>query len=203
MKSLSILILVLIPTICWSQSGYESGYIVTLQNDTIYGMVKDRDLGMFHQLYRKIKFKPEKGRKKRYSAYNVLAYRVGHNEFISIWIHSIRDMALVQRYTSRPGLGTKQFVKVIYRGKLNYYHWEYVDGEEDVIEWVPLFQRDKSEDMVRVTQGIFGLKKKRLAEYFRDCPTLINEIQAGNLKDPIEIIQYFERNCGSRIFGQN
>ena len=47
---------------------------------------------------------------------------------------------------------------------------------------------------VRVTQGILGLKKKRLTEYFRDCPELIYKIENGELKDPVEIANFYNHN---------
>jgi hypothetical protein len=38
--------------------------------------------------------------------------------------------------------------------------------------------------MVRVTQGIFGLKKNLLVEYFNDCPALVKKIRSGDFKEP-------------------
>ncbi len=66
-----------------------------------------------------------------------------------------------------------------------------MDSESDNIDVVPLFKRSDESSLVRVTQGIFGLKKKKLSAYFEDCPRLVDKIVAGEIKDPVEIAYYY------------
>ncbi len=49
--------------------------------------------------------------------------------------------------------------------------------------------------MVRVTQGIFGLKKNLLVEYFNDCPALVKKIRSGEFKEPYYIAKFYNQQC--------
>jgi hypothetical protein len=156
-------------------------------------MVMDRKEEPFQELLGKIRFKPDHGRKKKFKPRDILAYGRGNEHFISIWIYS-EMIRFVNRYYSVPGKGEQHFVKVIHRGHLNYYHWEYEDGEFNHIDFVPLFKKENRPDMVRVTQGVLGLKKKRLAEYFEDCPELVRAVQRRMITTPQDVID-FHQSC--------
>ena len=60
--------------------------------------------------------------------------------------------------------------------------------------------------MVRVTQGILGLKRNRLVEYFWDCPDLVMAIEKKKLKEINEVYNfYLERSLkgsGRRLTAQ-
>ncbi len=61
----------------------------------------------------------------------------------------------------------KVFLKVIARDEgLTYYHWEYIDAESNYLDYIPLFYRDGFGEMVRVTQGILGIKRNKLSSLF-------------------------------------
>jgi predicted solute-binding protein len=47
--------------------------------------------------------------------------------------------------------------------------------------------------MVRVTQGILGLKKKRLKEYFHNCPNLLSAIDSRGLTTVQEVYDYYSK----------
>jgi hypothetical protein len=62
-------------------------------------------------------------------------------------------------------------LKVVSRVKdLTCYHWEYIDDDSHNLDYIRLFYRNGSNEMVRVTQGILGLKRNKLTRYFFDCP---------------------------------
>ena len=46
-----------------------------------------------------------------------------------------------------------------------------------------------------VTQGVLGLKRKRLIEYFGDCPELITAIEAKELKEILDVYYFYLENC--------
>jgi hypothetical protein len=101
-------------------------------------------------------------------------------------------MLLKETYISNPKQGRKVFLKVISNNSaLHYYHLEQVDGDNGFVDYVPLFKKQNSNELVRVTQGILGLKKKRLSEYFSDCPELVEKINNGELKTPTEILNFY------------
>ena len=70
-----------------------------------------------------------------------------------------------------------------------------MDDESSYLDYIPLFYRDSSGEMVRVTQGILGLKRKRLAEYFRDCPELVRAIENRELNEIDEVYYSYLEHC--------
>ena len=173
-----------------AQSGYYPGYVVTNKGDTLRGLTNDRREGSFARLHKKIKFKGKGIFTKRYSPNQIAAYAKSDMIFESKWIKHSRTL-LREEYESIRGQGNKVFMQVIASGYLSLYHWEYIDYESSIVEYVPLYQRTNENSFVRVTQGIFGLKKKRLGEYFSDCDELITLINEGKVKTPLEILYFY------------
>lgn len=172
-----------------AQKDFQNGYIVTNEKDTLVGLVKDRKEPPFGRLYDKVIFK--KGRKKKkYGPNDICAYKRGNNEFESLWIED-STYPFQGQYLSSPGTGTKCFLKVIAKGYLSYYHWEFEDLESDYIDAIGLFKRENEDSFARTSQGIFGLKKKYLAKYFKDCQDLVSKIEEGEIKDPEEIVIFY------------
>lgn len=197
MKSIITLIFIiaflLLPILVFGQKHYQSGYIITIKNDTITGSVKDRKPPPFGKLYKKIRFKGNKIIRKKYGAHQIAGYKQGNNQFESFWIDVSQNL-FKQNYKSIPNSGQKCFLKVIVKGYLTYYYWEFQDQESGYIDEIDLYKRIDEPSFVRVTQGILGLKKKRLAEYFQDCPGLVYKIESGELKDPVEIANFYNSN---------
>ena len=55
--------------------------------------------------------------------------------------------------------------------------------------------------MVRVTQGILGLKRERLMEYFGDCGVLVEALSNRNtLKEADEVYEFYLDNCLEQSF---
>ncbi len=179
----------MIPFFFLGQKDFQSGYVVTKENDTLIGLVRDRKEPPFGKLYKKIIFK--KGRKKKkFGPEEINAYKRGDNHFESLWIQD-NTYPFQGKYLSKPNYGSKEFLKVIEKGYLSYYHWEFEDSESDYIDAIGLYKREEEDSFARVSQGIFGLKKKYLAKYFRDYPDLVSKIEYGELKDPVEIVKIY------------
>ena len=179
----------MIPSFFFAQKDFQNGYIVTNENDTLIGLVKDRKEPPFGKLYDKVIFK--KGRKKKkYGPNDIIAYKRGYNEFESLWIQD-NAYPFQGKYLSDPNYGNKEFLKVIVKGYLSYYYWEFEDSESDYIDSIGLYKREDEDSFARVSQGIFGLKKKSLAKYFIDYPDLASKIEYGELKDPVEIVRIY------------
>ncbi len=181
------------------KKGYARGYIINSEGETVEGWVKDRSSGTFIDLYTQIRFKPDNARfKKKYSPAEILGYGVNHQHFESMPL--MEESAFFQfRYYLNESKA-RVFLKVVSRSDdLTYYHWEYVDGESNYLDYTPLFHRIGSEEMVRVTQGIFGLKRDRLIDYFRDCPELVQAIEEKQLKKIHEVFNFYVEKCASDI----
>lgn len=183
-------VLVIFNTEVSGQKGYESGYIITNSGDTISGIVKDRKPPPFGKIYKKIYFKAERSRKKKYGPHQIKGYKQGNRFFESMWLNVSYDF-FKEKYTSSPNVGEQQFLKLIVQGYLSFYQLEFEDQESDYVDAVDLYKRSDEASLVRVTQGIFGLKKKKLAAYFQDCPELVRKIETGEMKDPVEIAYFY------------
>ena len=173
-----------------AQRGYEPGYVITQNLDTLHGLVKDRKEEPFAQIYKKIRFRGNGIFTKKYSPKKILGYKKGENEFESHWIE-VSTSFLTVEYLSRENLGKKHFLKVKQRGFLTYYQWEFLEYDSFVLQWVDLFKRRDEDYFVRVTQGVLGLKKKRLERYFEDCPELMEKIHNKELRRPAEIAGFY------------
>ena len=182
--------LLLLPVLVSGQKDYQTGYIITNKNDTLKGKVKDRKPPPFGKLYKKIRFKKNRLAKRKYGPNQISGYKQGENQFESLWI-DVSPNIFKKKYTSIPDFWEKSFMKVIVKGYLTYYHWEFQDYESDYIDEISLYKRYDEPYFARVTQVIFGLKKKRLAEYFQDCPELVYKIGNGELKEPLEIAIFY------------
>ena len=196
MKSITvpyiILAFLILPVWGFGQKYYENGYIIKNNNDTLIGLVKDRKSPPFGKLYKKIRFKNNRIFKRKYAPHKIIGYRQGVNQFESLGIDE-SHVFFKERYTIIPNSKEKCFLKVIVKGHLTYYQWEFEDQGSDYISTRDLYRRKDENSLVRVTQGIFGLKKKRLAEYFKDCPELVYKIENKEIKDPVEIAIFYNK----------
>ena len=191
------LILILSAFSLSAQKTFQPGYIVNNNNDTIYGSIRDRKDAPFAKIYNKIRFKNGKDFTKKYSPEKINGYKAGERLYESLWLDIKADF-LWSSYWSIPGVGEKRFVKVIIKDYLCFYQLEFLDPDSDKIEAIPLFKRQDENQLIRVTQGIFGLRKNSLRDYFNDCSELIERLDNGELKSPAEIVIYYNRNCGIR-----
>lgn len=176
-----------------AQKGYEKGYIVKNNNDTIHGKLKDRKAGNYQKLYKKVRFKKNGLFPKKYNPSKIQAYTINDSHFESKWMKQSGGL-FNERYTSIEGKGNKVFLKVVAEGNLSLYHLEYIDLESSYIDYIPLFKKKNETYYIRVTQGLFGLKRKALSNYFSENEELIRLINEKKLTSPIEIVEYYNEN---------
>lgn len=177
------------------KKGYFRGYIINSEGETVDGRVKDRSSGTFLDLYTRIRFKPDNALfGKKYSPAEIPGYGLNDQYFESMPLFEETAFFKFRYYLNESY--DRVFLKVISRNDdLTYYHWEYVDSESNYLDYIPLFYREGSDEMVRVTQGILGLKRNRLIEYFWDCPTLIQAIEKKELNEINEVYNFYIERC--------
>jgi len=175
--------------------GYSTGYIINLEGDTIEGQVKDRSSGALLELYTRIRFKPYHAPvKRKLGPDEIRGYGKDGQHFVSMPLREESEFFKFRYYLDESNDGV--FLKVISRNEgLTYYHWEYVDQERTYLDYIPLFHRTGSVEMVRVTQGILGLKRNRLMEYFRDCQELVQAIENNELNEIDEVYNFYIKHC--------
>ncbi len=177
------------------KKGYSQGYIINLEGETIEGWVKDRSSGTILELYKRIRFKADNAHiKRKYSPDEILSYGLNGQHFESVPLYEETAFFKFRYYVHEDY--DRIFLKVISRNAdLTYFHWEYVDSESNYLDYTPLFYRSGSNEMVRVTQGILGLKRNRLMEYFWDCPTLVQAIERKELNEIDEVYNFYLERC--------
>lgn len=176
-----------------SQEEYQAGYIVMNSGDTINGYISDRNIKKA-ELYAKVKFKSKDSRrKKKYSADQISAYGYGNNHFVSFHIER-RSAGIRTSLIVTTGDKDKEFVKRIVDGKVSFYLFEFSD-EGEYIDNVGYFLKENDDKFQRATQGIFGLKKKQLTEYFGDCPLLIERLNNNEFNGAHEVVNFYNTNC--------
>ncbi|MCF6223740.1 MAG: hypothetical protein L3J34_08435 [Flavobacteriaceae bacterium] len=178
-----------------SQKDYEKGYIITNQNEMLIGYVKDRKQHPFGKLYKKIRFK-SKLRKRKYGPNQILGYKQGSRTYESLWV-DVSAHLINEKYKSIPNQGEKEFLRIVVKGHLTYYEREFTYPDSDYIDHISLFKRAGEDSFIRVTQGVFGLRKRSLRTYFKDCPELVKKIEEGKLKTPSEVATFYNA-CKSK-----
>ena len=176
------------------QNEYEPGYIILNNNDTIHGNIKDRT---DNNLFDKIRFRRENKKRKKYSAYDIKGYKKGIHSFESLWYKEEIEFFRFD-YFNREGYGEKVFLKVLLKGELSCYAKEYIHDDNFYVDYFELFKRDGELRFERATQGVFGLKKKRLTHYFFDCPNLVNKINNNSIKNPLDVVTYYNQFCNEK-----
>lgn len=191
MRIPAIIFILTISQTLFSQDGWYPGYVILNNGDTLQGKVMDRSRDA-ERIFKKIRFRSEEGGRHRYSPHDIQGYRVGETDFESLWYEETSAF-FVFNYYHRYGVGEKVFMRVLRRGKLSCYYLEYVDFDSGSLEGVALFLRQGDDYFERATQGIFGLRKKRLSAYFADCSPLVQKIQNGEIRRPLEVVDYYNR----------
>ena len=185
----------------YGQNGYSEGYIITNDNDTLSGFIKDRKKGTYEKLYKKIRFKGNNLFIKRISPRRIKTYYVDGSTFESVWLQQ-KGILFKESYISEPNRGEKVFLKLVQDGYLKLYHLEYTDDESSYVDYIELFKREDENYLIRATQGIFGLKKKVLSEYFQDCQELVEKINSKEIKYAFDAIQFYNE-CKGNETGKN
>lgn len=190
-KILIPLFCLLLINTCNAQNEFQKGFLVALNGDTIQGLVKDRKEDMFPKLYEKIRFKQsDKKVTSKYHASEIKAYSVNGQLYESANESALED-GLLGRLQPENTQDNSIFLKVITKGPASHYQLEWVEQESGVIETIDYLKKTNSPIFIRSTQGIFGLKKRRITEYFNDCPILQSKIESKELVTSQEVVNFY------------
>ena len=173
------------------QKGFSPGYVILNSGDTLQGSIRDRSED---KIYKKIRFRGENTGRNKYSPYQIKGYIINGSEFESFWFEE-QTQFFMFNYFNVEGRGEKVFLRVLARGPLSCYLLEYIDPDSGYPDGFELFKRENDNFFERATQGIFGLKKNRLSRYLQDCPSLVEKIQSGHIKRPMEVVDYYNTQC--------
>lgn len=177
---------------------YLPGYVVLADGDTLVGHVTDRKETLTGtELLEKVRFRPDNGgRKRRYRPQQLRSYQAGERTYESFSIQP-RGISLLGSSYELSDDGEWVFLRVISRGRLNHYQWEWTEQDDAGVESMDLFRKENEPVLIRATQGIFGLKRKILINYFTACPLLQKAIEQRTLQRATEVVDYYNRHCTS------
>ena len=177
------------------KKGYDWGYIITERGDTVEGWISDRATGSFSDFHGKLRFKREgKLFKNKYAPDDILGYGYLGVHFVSLPL--VESSRLFKTsYLLRNG-ADRIFLRVVERNEcLNHYEIEFIQDDSFIILSYPVFHKPGSREMVRITQGVLGLKKKRLSEYFSDCNSLLQAIDSQQITTLQEVYDFYCDKC--------
>lgn len=195
-KSVLLILLFGILNIAISQSNNDD-YIVLNNNDTLYGTVYHINNKTILEFYKKIRFINKKGKRKKYKRTDLLAFKSGNNIYQAFMITEFTDGNPFDRirYTLDEKHGYKVFYKRISTGKVSHYQYEWIEQGEALIMSMDLIKKESSTYFIRATQGLLGIKRKALIEYFYDCSQLQEKIKKKEIKKLFEVLNYYKLKC--------
>jgi hypothetical protein len=174
-------------------SDYKDGFVILKSGDTLFGQVKDRSEEPFGKLFKKIRLKREgKLFKKRFCPADLKKYKKGSDIFESIWLKETAELFKFCYY-SQEGMGEEVFLKVILSGELTYYHQEWRDPESGYYLYIPFFKKNGNYELVRITQGLFGLRREAVATYLSDKPELAERIRSSEKLSAYYITELYNK----------
>ena len=192
MKTICIIFLLFAVHPGFAQQDFLPGYIVTNNNDTIYGLVRDRNTKPFNrQLYEKIRFKSTEKSKRKYKPSELKAYKRGNDLFES-WSIEKADSKLFD-YTVTPNEGNRKFLKVYASGYLSFYLLEFMEQENNHFDATPLFKREDETIFAYNRISSFNSTRTKLVNYFKDCSELAEMIENKKIKDSVEILTFYNQ----------
>jgi len=185
-------------TYVFAQTNNTLDYLVLNTGDTLYGTVKYIDIsGATPKYYKKIRLTDTYNHSHKYLRKDVSAFRVNNTNYEGFWLNqsSQNVMVLNSKYEINPKNGEKYFLKVVSKGTLNHYELEWWEQGESALSWMDLLKKEEDPFFIRATQGILGLKRNVLINYFSNCPDLKEQIKKKQLNKVWEVVDYYNSNC--------
>lgn len=181
-----------------AQVDSSAGYLILNNGATLYGKVEHINVkSVSPQFYKKIRFTSTDNRRRKYKPEDVAGFKIGNTTYEGFWLHQTsRKIQLVNPiYDIDENNGERYFLKVIKKGSLSHYQMEWFEQGESTLWWMDLVKKENDLFLMRATQGLLGLKRKALADYFKDCPDLVKRINEKELNKVSEVIEFYNTTC--------
>jgi hypothetical protein len=176
------------------QNKFESGYVIKLNGDTLHGLIKELNIDNLDNPNSKIQIKLENGKKSKHKIKSISSLKRGNEIYETLWLNKNNSLFNEEYYTFE-NQGKQQLVKCVTKGKLSLYRMEYIDQESGVVEYIDLLKLEDSNVLIRATQGVFGLKKKKVANYLNNCDAVVTKINSGEIKTIFDVVSYYNNYC--------
>lgn len=193
-----ILLMFCVYATSFAQNGNATDLLVLNTGDTLYGNVEYINLkGVNPEFYKKIRITDENRKKRQFKQKDVSAFKADGKIYESYWLSQSSDKIVLvnPKYDIDPQNGTQYFLRLIRKGELSHYQWEWWEQGESTSMWMDLLRKKEDQFFIRATQGLLGLKKKVLADYFMNCPELKEKIEKKELNEVWQLVDFYNDNC--------
>jgi hypothetical protein len=193
----SIFAFMSLPSALFAQDKDQGDYIVLHVGDTLFGKVQYiNETPVRDEFYKKVRLTTDDGKRKKYSRNKISAFRVNGFSYESFWLsQSSTKITFVNPQYDIDSKGEQYFLKVLGKGKLGHYELEWIDQENTGLLSMTLLKKEKDPFFIRADQGLLGLKRKALQDYFSDCPQLSEKINQKQLNEVRLIVDFYISNC--------
>ncbi|MEQ8476051.1 hypothetical protein [Fulvivirga sp.] len=182
----------------FAQSAITEDFLVLNSGDTLHGSVEYiNSKRVSPEFYKKIRVTDENGKRRQFKQKDVSAFKADGKVFESYWLSQSSDkITLVNpKYDIDPENGAQYFLRLIRKGELSHYQWEWWEQGESTLMWMDLLRKKEDQFFIRATQGLLGLKKKVLTDYFMNCPDLKERIEKKELDEVWQLVDFYNNNC--------
>lgn len=115
--------------------------------------------------------------------------------WLNQWSQKIR--LVNPKYDIDSNGGQQHFLRLVSQGKLSHYELEWFEQENSALWSMALLKKEEDPLFIRADQGILGLKRKVLLDYFFNCPKLQERIKLKQLKKVWQVVDFYNSNCAS------
>lgn len=181
----------------FAQGNEKLDYLVLYVGDTLYGKVEYIDEGIPREFYKKIRVTTTEGKVKKYKRKNVASFAVANNVYKSFWLSQTTKRFSLDnpKFNIDYNNGEQYFLKVVSKGNLSHYELEWIEQGESTLWSMALLKKEKDLFFIRANQGVFGLKRKVLLDYFFNCSKIKEAISQKQVNDVWEVIDFYNKNC--------
>tara|TARA_R110002012_G_scaffold322108_1_gene555923 strand:+ start:38783 stop:39394 length:612 start_codon:yes stop_codon:yes gene_type:complete len=192
------LYLIFLPSKIFSQEKYRGDFIVSLKGDTLFGEIQHiNNKSISPKYYKKIRYTNQQGHLKKFKRKDVSAFSVNNQVYEGFWLKPSSENSLFGTFTYSldPKKEERYFLKILHRGRLNHYELGWWEQGESLFQTLELFKKKEDLFLIRVDQGVLGLKRKSLLHYFQECPQLVEKIKNKTTKSASEIVDFYTTKC--------
>ncbi len=197
------LLLLFSPAILLAQNDSMSDYLVLNTNDTIYGTVryiKEEGFGS-RDFFKKIRITDSKGTKKKFKRNKVSSFKTKDAVFESFWLNQHTEFsikpALINTKYRIDSKGEQHFLRTKQKGVLSHYELEWFDQDSNILCSMALLKKENDNFFVRADQGLLGLKRKALINYFTGCSEITEALAEKQLKEVSQLVELYNNSCSN------
>lgn len=174
-------------------------YLVLYSGDTLHGDIDYvNNRGINPKYRKKIRLIPNKEKKQKFKRKDVAAFSINSIRYEGFWLSKSTGVFSLfsPNYVMDNTHGEQHFLRVVSSGKLTHYQLEWWEQGDSGISWMDLFLKEGDTQFIRATQGVLGLKRNVLADYFSDCPELAELIKQKKIHKVAQVADFYNAECG-------